>query len=134
MAEKTLIEKAAKAVGFGIAMAEDVADTVRTAVDAAVTTVTGVLKTSSATETSVSSVVRKPRSKNVEAKASASRTIKKLAPKAAGLKSSDKKAAKKITIKKTGAKKQKKKVVKKSRKKSLRTQNHCKEMPPNGVR
>ena len=43
MAEKTIVEKAAEAVGYGIAMAEDVAGSVKTAVGAAVTTVTGVL-------------------------------------------------------------------------------------------
>jgi hypothetical protein len=39
MAEKTMIEKAAMAVGFGIAMAEDVAGAAKTAVGAALTTV-----------------------------------------------------------------------------------------------
>jgi hypothetical protein len=32
MAEKTIVEKAAEAVGYGIAMAEDVAGSVKTAV------------------------------------------------------------------------------------------------------
>src|SRR5271168_1968528 len=48
MAEKTLLEKAGAAVGFGMAMAEDVAGTVKTAVGVAVTTVTDVLKTAPA--------------------------------------------------------------------------------------
>ena len=43
MAEKTIIEKAAMAVGYGIAMAEDVAGTAKTAVTSAVSTVTDVL-------------------------------------------------------------------------------------------
>ena len=43
MAEKTIVEKAAEAVGYGIAMAEDVAGSVKTAVGAAVSTVTDVL-------------------------------------------------------------------------------------------
>ena len=43
MAEETILEKAGKAVGFGMAMAEDLADTVKTAVGTTVTTVTGVL-------------------------------------------------------------------------------------------
>ena len=44
MAEKTIVEKAGEAVGFGIAMAEDLAGAVETAVGAALTTVTEVLK------------------------------------------------------------------------------------------
>ena len=44
MADKTMVEKVGEAVGFGIAMAEDVAGAVRTAVDAAMTTATGVLE------------------------------------------------------------------------------------------
>jgi hypothetical protein len=43
MAEETILEKAGKAVGFGMAMAEDLAGTVKTAVGTAVTTVTDVL-------------------------------------------------------------------------------------------
>ena len=48
MAEKTILEKAAEAVGFGMAMAEDVAGSVKTAVGSAVTTVTEVLTKSPA--------------------------------------------------------------------------------------
>src|ERR1700749_4997158 len=44
MAEKTIAEKAAETVGYGLAMAEDVAGSVRTAVGAAMTTVTKALK------------------------------------------------------------------------------------------
>jgi hypothetical protein len=44
MAEKTIVEKAAEKVGYGLAMAEDVAGSVKTAVGAAMTTVTKVLK------------------------------------------------------------------------------------------
>ena len=43
MAEKTIVEKAAEIVGYGIAMAEDVAGSVKTAVGTAVTTITEVL-------------------------------------------------------------------------------------------
>jgi hypothetical protein len=52
MAEKTMVEKAGEAVGFGIAMAEDVAGAVKTAVGAAVTTVTEVLKKTPGDESS----------------------------------------------------------------------------------
>ena len=44
MAEKTMVEKAGEAAGFGIAMAEDVVGAIKTAVDVAVTTITGVLE------------------------------------------------------------------------------------------
>ena len=42
MPEKTMVERAGEAVGYGIAMAEDAAGAVKTAVGAAVTTVTEV--------------------------------------------------------------------------------------------
>jgi hypothetical protein len=48
MAEKTIVEKVGEAVGFGIAMAEDMAGAAKTAVSTAVTTVTEVLKKSPA--------------------------------------------------------------------------------------
>ena len=54
MADKTMVEKAGEAVGFGIALAEDVAGAVKTAVGAAVTTVTKVLKKDTREESSVS--------------------------------------------------------------------------------
>ena len=43
MAEKTILEKAAEKVGYGLAMAEDVAGSVKTAVGGAVATVTEAL-------------------------------------------------------------------------------------------
>jgi tryptophan synthase alpha subunit len=55
MAEKTettLIEKAGMAVGYGIAMAEDVAGAAKTAVGAVVATVTEVLKKAPAKKSS----------------------------------------------------------------------------------
>ena len=59
MADKTMLDKAGEAVGFGIAMAEDVVGTVKTAVGVAVTTVTGVLKKAPATKAPVKQVVKK---------------------------------------------------------------------------
>ena len=48
MAEKTFVDKAGETVGIGIAMTSDVAGAIKTAIDAAVTTVTEVLKTAPA--------------------------------------------------------------------------------------
>ncbi len=47
MTEKSIVEKAGEAVGYGMAMASDVADTIKTAFDAAVTTVGDALEESS---------------------------------------------------------------------------------------
>ena len=105
MAEKTIIEKAAMAVGYGMAMAEDVAGAAKTAVGAAVTTVTEVLKKAPATEAPAKQVVKK---------ASAKKAIKKSVTKTAGKKSTAKKAAKKVVAKKKPAKKAVKKTVKKA--------------------
>ena len=63
MAEKTILEKAAEAVGFGMAMAEDVAGSVKTAVGSAVTTVTEVLTKSPARRLSKRHLPRRPRRK-----------------------------------------------------------------------
>ena len=104
MAEKTLLEKAGEAVGFGMAMAEDVAGTVKTAVGAAVTTVTDVLKTAPA---------KKAPTKKTTTKSPA----KKIAAKKAVKKAPAKKALKKAAVKKTSAKKAVKKTVKKTAKK-----------------
>ena len=51
MAEKTIVEKAAETVGYGIAMASDVAGSIKKAFDTAVTTVTEVLKKAPAKKT-----------------------------------------------------------------------------------
>jgi hypothetical protein len=79
MAEKTIVDKAGETVGVGIAMASDVAGAIKTAVGAAVTTVTEVLK---------STPVKKH--------------AKKTAPIKAVRKTSPEKAAKKIVTTKTG--------------------------------
>jgi hypothetical protein len=105
MAEKTLLEKAGEAVGFGMAMAEDVAGTVKTAVGAAVTTVTDVLKTAPAKKAPTQKTAPKSPAKKATKKAAAKKAVKK-AP--------AKKVAKKAAIKKTSAKKAVKKTVKKS--------------------
>src|ERR1700729_4152323 len=99
MAEKTMVEKAGEAVGFGIAMAEDVAGTVKTAVGAAVTTVTGVLKKAPATKAPVKRVAQKAPVKKAAKKAPATKAIKKPGTKTGGKKSTGKKAAKKAAAK-----------------------------------
>src|SRR5579864_522296 len=97
MAEKTMVEKAGEAVGFGIAMAEDMAGAVRTAVGAAVTTVTEVLKKSpAATKAQVKQVAQKTPARKAAKKAPASNAIKKPAAKTSGKKSTAKKTAKKV--------------------------------------
>ena len=87
MAEKTMVEKAGEAVGFGIAMAEDVAGSLKTAVGAAVATVAEVIKKGPATKAPVKQVAKKAPAK---------------------------KAAKKVAAKKTPARKALKKAVKKT--------------------
>ena len=101
MAEKTIVEKAAKAVGYGMAMAEDVAGSVKTAVGAAVTTVTGVL-------------TKSPEKKAPVKKTAQKAPAKKVAAKKAVKKASAKKAAKKAVAKKTARKSPAKKVAKKA--------------------
>ena len=111
MAEKTMVEKAGEAVGFGIAMAEDVAGAVKTAVGAAVTTVTDVLKTAPATKAPVKQVGKKSPARNAAKKAPATKSIKKPVTTTADRKSTGKKAAKKVAAKKTPAKKAAKKAA-----------------------
>lgn len=60
-----MVEKAGEAVGFGIAMAEDVAGVVKTAVGAAVTTVTEVLKKAPATKAPVKRIPQKSARKEI---------------------------------------------------------------------
>jgi hypothetical protein len=105
MAEKTMVEKVGEAVGFGIAMTEDVAGAVKTAVGAAVTTVTAVLKKAPLTKTPVNQVAKKAPPKRAAKKAPAPKVIKKPVTKSADKKSTTKKAAKKVVAKKTPTKK-----------------------------
>jgi hypothetical protein len=86
MAEKTIVDKAGMAVGFGIAAASDAAGAIKTAIGSAVTTVTEVLK-------------KAPPKKAVTRKAA-----KKVAKKATAKKSPAKKAAKKTQAKKAAKK------------------------------
>ena|ERR1700733_6507489 len=74
MAEKTIVEKAAEAVGYGIAMAEDVAGSVNNAVGTAVTAVTDVLTKSSAKRAPIKETVRKAPAKEVVAKKAAQKS------------------------------------------------------------
>ena len=106
MAEKTIVEKAAEKVGYGLAMAEDVAGTLKTAVGAAVTTVTNAL-------TPAKEAPRKVANKAVEKSAATKAPTKKAAKKT---------AAKKSPAKKTAARKAAKKSVKAPAKKTVRTQ------------
>jgi hypothetical protein len=100
MAEKTIVDKAGMAVGFGIAAASDVAGAIKTAIGAAVTTVTEVLK-------------KEPAKKVVTRKAAKKAPAKKLAKKAIAKKL----PAKKTAAKKAPAEKAAKKSVKKPAKK-----------------
>jgi ribosomal protein S5 len=79
MAEKTIVDKAGKTVGIGIAMASDVAGAIKTAIGSALTTMTEVLK---------KDPVKAP------AKETATKKVrKKTAPKKVGNKTVTKKAA-----------------------------------------
>jgi hypothetical protein len=97
MAGKTLLEKAAEKVGYGLAMAEDVAGSVKTAVGGAVATVTEAL---------------------TPAKKAPKALAKKVPVKSAPKKAPAKKAAKKTAAKKSPSKKI---ANKKAAKKSLKT-------------
>ena len=122
MAEKTMVEKAGEAVGFGIAMAEDVAGVVKTAVGAAVTTVTGVLKKAPTKKTPVKQVAKKAHAKKAAKKAPAPKAVKKRVPKTAGKKSIAKKVTKNVAAKKMPARKAVRKAVKKTVKTAARRQ------------
>jgi hypothetical protein len=100
MAEKTIVEKAAEKVGYGLAMAEDVAGSVKTAFGSAVATVTNAL--------TPAKEAPKPTTKNAAAKKA---PVKKAVKKA---------VAKKTPAKKTAAKKATKKAVNKPAKKAGR--------------
>ena len=105
MAEKTIVEKAAEKVGYGLAMAEDVAGSVKTAFGSAVATVTNALTPAKETP--------KPATKNAD--------VKNAAKKAPVKKAVKKAVAKKAPSKKTAAKKVARKAVKKPAKKAGRT-------------
>jgi ribosomal protein S5 len=102
MAEKTFVDKAGETVGIGIAMTSNVAGAIKTAIDAAVTTVTEVLKTAPA----------KKASGNKDAKKSVTKKAAKNAPST--------KVSKKTAVKKTPVNKTAKKSIKKPGKKAGR--------------
>ena len=106
MAEKTIVEKAAEKVGYGLAMAEDVAGSVKTAVGAAMTTVTKALKKAPPGK-AAKKVAKKAVAHQAAKKAPAKKAVKKT-------------AAKKSPAKKTAAKKASKKSVKTPAKKAGR--------------
>jgi hypothetical protein len=91
MAEKTLVDKAGKTVGIGMAMASDVARAIKTAIDAALTTGTQVLDTAPAKKPSSKKAANKAVTKNAPQKSPA----KKVAKKAAANKTPVKRAANK---------------------------------------
>ena len=95
MAEKTIVEKAGEAVGYGMAMASDVAGTIKTAFDAAVTTVGEVLHKTPARKAAKKAVAKKAVKKSPAKKSAVKKTPAKKSP--------AKKAAKKAV--KTPAKK-----------------------------
>jgi len=96
MAENTIVDKAGEAVGVGIAMASDVAGAVKTAFDAAVTTVTAVLKKAPAKRVAAQKALKK---------APVKKAAKKAAPEKAAKKMPAKKVSKKAIAKKMPAKK-----------------------------
>jgi hypothetical protein len=69
MAEKTIVDKASQAVGFGMAMAEDAAGAVKTAVGAAVATITEALKKAPGTKAPVKQLSKPPAAKRASKKA-----------------------------------------------------------------
>lgn len=103
MAEETFVDKAGETVGIGVAMASDVAGAIKTAIDAAVTTVTEVMKTPPAKNATGKKEAKKSVTKNKTAK-----------------KTPAKKVAKKTAVKKTPVKKAAKKSLKKPAKKAGR--------------
>ena len=96
MAEKTIVDKAGKTVGVGIAMASDVAGAIKTAFSSAVTTVTEVLKTAPAKKVAAKNVASKAPAKKAAKKTVTSKPIEKASPRKA------KKAATKAPAKKVG--------------------------------
>jgi hypothetical protein len=128
VAEKTIVEKVAEAVGFGMAMAEDAAGKVKTAAGAAVTTVTDVLKKEPSKAVATNKAVRKApvakAPKKTVAKKATVKTTKKASTKKAVKKAPDKKTFKKAEFKKIPAKKAAKKTLKKAAKKAAHRQQH----------
>ena len=95
MAEKTFVDKAGETVGIGIAMTSDVAGAIKTAIDAAVTTVTEVLKTAPAKKASGKKAAKKSVTKKTAKKTPATKVAKKTAVKKTPVKKVAKKSLKK---------------------------------------
>jgi len=113
MANKTFVEKAAEKVGYGLAMAEDVAGTVKTAIGS----MAEVLKKSPARKEAKTAVKKSAGTAPTKQPAK-----KSLAKKATSKKSPPKKVpAKKAGAKKSAPKKAAKKPLKKSAKKATRS-------------
>ena len=110
MDEKTMLEKAAEKVGYGLAMAEDVAGSVKTAIGGAVATVTEAL--------TPAKKASEPLAKKAPVKSSPKKAA---AKKAAAKKAAKKTAAKKSPTRKIATKKAAKKSVKRPAKKAGRT-------------
>jgi hypothetical protein len=107
MAEKTILEKAAEKVGYGLAMAEDVAGSVKTAVGGAVATVTeALMPAKKAPEALARKASVKYAPKEAPAKKAAKKTVAKKSPsKKIATKKGSKKSAK-TPAKKAGRTKQ----------------------------
>ena len=95
MAEKTFVDKAGQTVGIGIALASDVAGAIKTAIDAAVTTVAEVLKTAPVQKASGKKAAKKSVTKKAAKKTPATKIAKKTAVKKIPVKKAAKKSVKK---------------------------------------
>jgi hypothetical protein len=105
MAEKTIVEKAAETVGYGLAMAEDVAGSLKTAVGAAITTVTKALKKappSNQPKTVGKKSSAQPAAKKAPKKKAAKKTVAKDSPARKGPAKKASKKSVKTPAKKTG--------------------------------
>jgi hypothetical protein len=107
MAERTILEKAGVAVGFGLAAASDAAGAIKSAIEGAVTAVGEVLEKAPSKE-----VVKKAVAKKAAKKAPAKKIAAKKAP--AKKVPAKKAATKKAAAKKAPAKKAAVKMIKKS--------------------
>lgn len=87
MAEKTIVEQAAEKVGYGLAMAEDVAGSVKAAVGAAITTLAKSPKKAPSNK-AVTETPKKAVAQPAAKKAPAKSAVKKTAAKKAGAKTS----------------------------------------------
>jgi hypothetical protein len=115
MAEKTIVDKASQAVGFGMAMAEDAAGAVKTAVGAAVATITDALKKAPGTKAPVKQLSKPPTAKRASKKAPGSAPGRKPASTNADKDSTAKKAVRTVAAKKTTTKKAVKKTARRQK-------------------